>query len=260
MLRAAALLGRRTAEMHLALSSSTGSSAFAPEPMTADDLAQDARRIEAQIASAFEALKTKLVSLDDTTADSAAVLLSRRLDLYARARAIQNSNAGGQRIRIHGDYHLGQTLRIATPADAQASNEDGDFVLIDFEGEPARPLEERRRKQSPLRDVAGMLRSFAYVVQVARHPVETTNHEQSQLLASRNVAAWSRVLEAALGSAFLNAYRSTMESNPSLLPDTQDAQHLLDAYLLEKVLYELLYELNHRPTWLPIPIAGVLSL
>jgi maltose alpha-D-glucosyltransferase/alpha-amylase len=260
MLRAAALLGHRTAEMHLALSSSTALAGFVPEPMGSDDLAQDARRIEGQIASAFEALKTKLVTLDDTTADSAAVLLSRRLDLYARARAIQNSNAGGQRIRIHGDYHLGQTLRIAAPDGTQASKEDGDFVLIDFEGEPARPLEERRRKQSPLKDVAGMLRSFSYVVQAARHPLDTTNHEQSQLLASANIAAWSHVLEAALGSAFLGAYRSVMDSNPPLLPDPQDAQHLLDAYLLEKVLYELLYELNNRPTWLPIPIAGALAL
>ncbi len=260
MLRAAALLGRRTAEMHLALSSSADVAAFAPEPMSADDLAQDARRIEAQLASAFEALKTKLTALDDTTADSAAVLLSHRLDLYARARAIQNSNAGGQRIRIHGDYHLGQTLRTAAVAGAQTTQEDGDFVLIDFEGEPARPLGERRRKQSPLKDVAGMLRSFSYVVQAARHPLDSTNHEQSQLLASANISAWSRVLEAALGSAFLGAYRSVMDSNPTLLPDAQDAQHLLDAYLLEKALYELLYELNNRPSWLPIPIAGVLSL
>ncbi len=259
MVRAAALLGQRTAEMHLALSSSNDAPAFAPEPMTPEDLAQDARRIETQIASALEALKAKLVTLDDATADSAAVLLSRRLELYGRARAIQNSHAGGQRIRIHGDYHLGQTLRTAAPAGAQ-QREDGDFVLIDFEGEPARPLEERRRKQSPLKDVAGMLRSFSYVVQAARHPLEVTDHEQSQLLASANIANWSRVLEVQLGSAFLGAYRAAMAGNSALLPAPQDAQPLLEAYLLEKVLYELLYELNNRPTWLPIPIAGVLSL
>ncbi len=157
---AAALLGRRTAEMHLALASSADLPAFAPEPMTAEDLALDAERIEAQLKSTLEALKLKLATLDDATTDAAGLLLSRRPELIRRARSIAALEPSGQRIRIHGDYHLGQTLRTA---DAKSPDGGDDFVLIDFEGEPARPIEERRRKQSPLKDVAGMLRSFSYV-------------------------------------------------------------------------------------------------
>ena len=136
-----------------------------PEPMTSEDLARDAERIEAQIKSTLDALKLKLATLDDTASDAAGLLLSRRPELIRRARSIAALEAPGQRIRIHGDYHLGQTLRTAQIANSPAGG--GDFVLIDFEGEPARPIEERRRKQSPLKDVAGMMRSFSYVAYVA---------------------------------------------------------------------------------------------
>src|ERR1019366_8406582 len=132
-LDAAALLGRRTAEMHIALGTSSDAEAFAAEPFTAEDLERDARRIEAQITTTLEALKSRLASLDDPTSDSVGLLLSRRLDLIARSRSITGSTAAGQRIRIHGDYHLGQTLR------THSNSAAGDFVLLDFEGEPARP-------------------------------------------------------------------------------------------------------------------------
>ena len=126
---------------------------------------RDAERIEAQVKSTLEALKLKLATLDDATSRrEPALLLSRRPELMRRARSIAALAPSGQRIRIHGDYHLGQTLRTT---DAK-SPDGGDFVLIDFEGEPARPIEERRRKQSPLKDVAGMLRSFSYVADLRR--------------------------------------------------------------------------------------------
>jgi maltose alpha-D-glucosyltransferase/alpha-amylase len=254
-LAAAALLGRRTAEMHLALATHTEDSAFAAEPFAAEDLNRDARRIEAQITSTLEALKAKLPTLAETIADDAALLLSRRRDLFSRARSIASGNAAGKRIRIHGDYHLGQTLRTAGAKDAP---DTGDFVLLDFEGEPARPLAERRQKQSPLKDVAGMIRSFSYAAHSALDQFVTAQGELGQN--SDNLAAWALAWENAASAEFLRAYRATISAQPDLLPPPQQAQTLFSAYVLEKALYELLYELNNRPLWLRIPIGGILSM
>ncbi len=268
-LEAAALLGRRTAEMHLALSVPTDLPAFAPafaaEPFTPEDLSHDASRIEAQIKSSLEALKFKLPTLDDFTSDAAGLVLSRRLALIERARGVATLPAAGQRIRIHGDYHLGQTLRTAlAPEDSAAATAGrGDFVLLDFEGEPARLLAERRRKQSPLKDVAGMIRSFSYAARFGLHRFLERSPDRLQEPrpgAATPLAAWAGVWEEAASAAFLRAYREVIAANPALLPPPGEAQTLLDAYILEKALYELLYELNHRPEWLRIPIDGILAL
>ena len=243
-LEAAALLGRRTAELHLALAIETDNQAFAAEPFTEEDLASDARRIERQISKTLEALRGGMSGLHDLTSDAAATLLSRRLELFARAQAITSAEAAGKRIRIHGDYHLGQVLR--------AKN---DFVLLDFEGEPARSLEERRRKQSPLKDVAGMLRSFSYAAYSALDLVQQRRPDSARAL-----EPWARLWEKAVCTVFLNAYKQTTAADPGLLPEPAQAQALLNAYLLEKALYELLYELNNRPTWVRIPLSGILAL
>ncbi len=266
-LQAAALLGRRTAQMHLALATPTDDPAFSSEPFTPDDLARDAARIEAQIVSALETLKLKLPTLDGATADSAGLLLSRRRSLLDRARAVAALAPEGLRIRIHGDYHLGQTLRTAASTPGNQAPEGGkdapgDFVLLDFEGEPARPLAERRQKQSPLKDVAGMMRSFSYAAHSA------LNQFLEQFLAARpesadvsgRLAAWAHCWQNAASAAFLRAYRETMAANPAILPSPSQSHSLLDAYLLEKALYELLYELNNRPAWVRIPLAGILAL
>ena len=253
-LEAAALLGQRTAEMHLALAAPTSDPAFAAEPLTIADLNSDARRIDAQITSTLEALKIKFSTLKDLTADDAGLLLSQRLDLFARAHAITTSQPSGQRIRIHGDYHLGQTLRTPRSSEKQAA----DFVLLDFEGEPARPLSERRQKQSPLKDVAGMLRSFSYAAHSGQNQFLSTHQNAPQI--PENLAAWTRLWQNSVSSEFLRAYRETIAVNPSLLPSPEQAQPLLNAYMLEKALYELLYELNNRPTWLRIPLSGILAL
>ena len=250
-LEAAALLGRRTAEMHLALATPTENACFAAEPFNAEDLKRDALRVEDQIRSAFDALKGKLASLPDEVADEAAQLLSRRRELVARARAIAAGEGAGKKIRIHGDYHLGQTLRTVAEG-------GGDFVLLDFEGEPARPLAQRRRKQSPLKDVAGMVRSFSYAAFNGLDRFRSAHPDREG--AAENLAAWARAWESAASANFLEAYRNTMAADGSLLPDKDRAQVLFTAYLLEKALYELLYELNNRPTWLRIPLAGILSL
>jgi maltose alpha-D-glucosyltransferase/alpha-amylase len=161
--------------------------------------------------------------------------------------------AAGKKFRIHGDYHLGQTLRVAS----DSAPSGGDFVMLDFEGEPARPLAERRRKQSPLKDVAGMVRSFSYAASSALDRFRNTHPDREG--AAENLAAWARAWESAAVSEFLRAYKAAMAVQPDLLPRPERAQDLLKAYLLEKGMYELLYELDNRPTWLRIPLTGILS-
>jgi maltose alpha-D-glucosyltransferase/alpha-amylase len=260
-LDAAALLGRRTAEMHLALGTSTDNAAFSAEPFAAENLIGDAERIEAQLRSTLEALRAQLPNLDEHTSDMAALLLSRRLELVARAQAIATCPAAGMRIRIHGDYHLGQTLRTAgSQAHDEGAAGHGDFVLLDFEGEPARPLEARRRKQSPLKDVAGMMRSFSYAAFSALDRALNGLPEEARPAAAVTLGGWARAWQDAASARFLHAYREAIAANPALLPPPEQSQALLDAYMLEKALYELLYELNNRPAWLRIPISGILSL
>jgi maltose alpha-D-glucosyltransferase/alpha-amylase len=253
LLEAAALLGQCTAKMHLALSSSTDMPAFVPELMTAEELARDAARIETQVKSTLEALKAKIATLDDATSDVAGLLLSRRPELLQRARSIAELEPSGLRIRIHGDYHLGQTLRTAH-ADSGTGD---DFVLIDFEGEPARPIEERRRKQSPLRDVAGMMRSFSYAAYSALDRFVAGEKDSANL---DTLSAWAHWWQNEASARFLESYRNTAARNAGLLPSPELAQAQLKAYLLEKALYEVLYELNNRPAWLRIPMNGILTL
>ncbi len=230
----ARLLGRRTGEMHRALATPSGNPAFELEPTDAGALGRDADRLEAQIAAAVQALKTRFSTLPDDLLGPAATLLSQRKEMLAVAsalRALPVDQAGG-RTRIHGDYHLGQVLRTTD-----------DFVLLDFEGEPARSLAERRAKQSPLKDVAGMLRSFSYAGAAG-----------FGTQASPERSAW----EAAASQAFLSGYyEAAQESSDAGSPVKQ---HLLRSYLLEKALYEIMYEVNNRPDWIAIPLSGILEL
>jgi maltose alpha-D-glucosyltransferase/alpha-amylase len=258
-LQAAAQLGRRTAEMHLALAGPSDLPAFVPEALTREDLVHDAQRVETQIRSALDGLKRKLPLLDDPIADAAGLLLSRRPALLDRARAIVSTPVSGERIRIHGDFHLGQTLRtVGSSNTADPAAED--FVLLDFEGEPARPLAERRRKQSPLKDVAGMIRSFSYAAHSAADRFAEKQAQQGTSPGSSTLETWSRHWEAAATSKFLSAYNAAIAAKPSLLPAREIARELLGAYVIEKALYELMYELNNRPNWLRIPIDGILAL
>ena len=258
-LEGAALLGRRTAEMHLALATPTENTDFRAEPFSTNDLAADAARVEAQITRSLEALRRGMTTLQaglnessdtDSTPDLAALILSQRRELLARARVLASADpaTAGKRTRIHGDYHLGQTLR-----------SKADFVILDFEGEPARSLEERRAKQSPLKDVAGMLRSFSYAAYAGlnaftqRRPPNSAND-------SRALEAWTQLWLNSVSTEFLRAYKTAIAEMPRLIPESEQAQLLLNAYLLEKSLYELLYELNNRPTWVRIPLLGILAL
>jgi maltose alpha-D-glucosyltransferase/alpha-amylase len=246
-LDAATLLGRRTAEMHLALATPTHNSAFAAEDFTTADMVASADRIDAQLSLTLAALKRGMSQLTETIADHAALVLSRRLQLFARARAIASATPSqcGQRIRIHGDYHLGQVLRSR-----------GDYVILDFEGEPARSLSERRAKQSPLKDVAGMLRSFSYAAYAALNTFAQRRPDDA-----KNLEPWVALWQNSVSTEFLRAYQLTINAAyPSLIPEPRQAQICLVTYLLEKALYELLYELDNRPMWVRIPLAGILSL
>jgi maltose alpha-D-glucosyltransferase / alpha-amylase len=243
-LDAAASLGRRTAELHLALSQPTDDPAFAPEPLTTDDLQNLAADLRRNATQVFEVLKDSMAGLPDETLDLAGLVLGRRRHLLGSFRVLAADNIQGQRIRVHGDYHLGQVLRVKT-----------DYVILDFEGEPARPMGERRAKQSPLKDVAGMLRSLGYaayaglMAYIARRPEDLTRLE-----------SWAQLWERATSAEFLRAYRETAEGAAFLPSSATGFRTLLGAYLLDKALYELSYELNNRPAWVRIPLQGILSL
>jgi maltose alpha-D-glucosyltransferase/alpha-amylase len=173
-------------------------------------------------------------------------LLAREDELLSRYTVITGERISGQRIRIHGDYHLGQVLWTGR-----------DFIIIDFEGEPARPLSERRIKRSPIRDVAGMLRSFDYATRTAmRSPwVQDLSAEEKAMLAD-----WAQTWTHWVSATFLDHYFDVVGDGP-LLPQTEEeTRRLLHAQLLDKGMYEVAYELDHRPEWLPVPARGVLDL
>jgi maltose alpha-D-glucosyltransferase/alpha-amylase len=243
-LESAATLGRRTAELHLALAGANTDPAFAPEPFTGPEVESTSARMQKEAARRFDLLKDNLPKLPDEILEVAGLVLGRRRQIIERIGLTGRDKDYGQRIRTHGDYHLGQVLR--------AKN---DFVILDFEGEPARSLADLRAKSTPLQDVAGMLRSFSYAANAtlltytARHPEDFSSLEQ-----------WARLWERAAAGEFLCAYRKAA-ANARFLPDKdEDFRKLLDACLLEKALWQLEYELNHRPAWLRIPLAGILSL
>lgn len=133
-------------------------------------------------------------------------------------------------------------------------------MLIDFEGEPARPIEERRRKQSPLKDVVGMMRSFSYAAFSAVDHFSAVGSSEGRAADPDVLASWAQLWQHTATAELLSSYRKGMENNPTLLPPPAETQILLDAYLLEKAIYEVLYELDNRPSWVRIPVNSILTL
>jgi maltose alpha-D-glucosyltransferase/alpha-amylase len=242
-LEMAAKLGQRTAELHMTLASATDP-VFAPEPMGADELAALAAELTTQASRIFHEMKTFLPRLPDEVVETAALVLSLRRRLLDRFTPIGKADFETVKTRVHGDYHLGQVLVVKN-----------DFVILDFEGEPARPLAERRAKQSPFRDVAGMLRSFSYAAH-AGLAAYTSRHPD---LAAQ-IEPWAPFWDRWTSAAFLSAYRATAAGASFLPSDRAHLQLLLDAFLLHKALYELHYEMNNRPSWVRIPLMGILNL
>ena len=243
-LDAAALLGRRTAELHLALASPTPNPAFAPEPLHLADIDLLREELIAHAANAFAALKENVARLPDNVLEKAGLVLSRKSLVFDRFRQLSAVEIHALRTRIHGDYHLGQVLR-----------SKGDFVILDFEGEPARSLVERRTKQSPLKDVAGMLRSFSYAAFSALMKYSSRRPEDFERL-----EPWAQLWEQSVASAFLRTYCEVAKGVDVVPSEPVLFQQLLEAYVIDKAFYELVYELNNRPTWVLIPLIGILGL
>jgi maltose alpha-D-glucosyltransferase/alpha-amylase len=241
-LASAATLGRRTAELHLTLAASDDP-AFAPEPLHAGILAELADAMQARASATLDQLRDRLDAVPELLRGPAEAVLAQRDVVMARFDRVRRLQDPGWRTRVHGDYHLGQVLRT-----------EEDFVILDFEGEPARTLAERRARQSPLKDVAGMIRSFSYAAYAAlfAHTVHAPNQFD-------RLEPWADSWQRWAADAFVRSYRTTM-GDAAFVPGGQTFDDLLDAFVLEKAIYELGYELNNRPDWLRIPLGGILKL
>lgn len=237
-------LGVRTGELHVALAA-VRDPAFTPVPLDEADVTALLDVVRDQAMAAFGLLEDRLASVDATTRPLADAALARRGHLL-QALATPLHGPFGERIRVHGDYHLGQVLR--TPA-------GDDFVILDFEGEPARPLGERRAVQSPLKDVAGMRRSFGYAGQSALIEAAAGRDDR---FAALGPAAEHWTDRTCL--AFLAGYHAATAGASFLPPTARTFEWLLDVLTLDKACYELRYELNSRPDWVRIPLAGLLAV
>lgn len=246
-LDSAELLGKRTAQMHAALAAPDSGPDFAPEPLNAQTREEVYKAMLSEADAAFATLRRKQAVLNGPAAEEAREVLRLEFQVSGRFAAFRDLPLSALVIRFHGDYHLGQVLFTGE-----------DFMIIDFEGEPARPLSERRAKGLAMRDVAGMVRSFQYAAFTAltggiRGVPVTSN---SLPLIERWGAFWDTFITA----AYLRAYLAEAGNAPFLPTSTEERRILLDAFVLQKAMYELSYELNNRPDWVRIPLRGILSL
>jgi maltose alpha-D-glucosyltransferase/alpha-amylase len=225
-------LGVRTAELHRAFATPEGDEAFEPEPTTGGDLRVWVDQARETAQRALARLEAELGNVPEQLRAGVEALLARRDEIVARIAA-PPLDERTTKTRYHGDYHLGQVLVVGD-----------DFMIVDFEGEPGRPPEVRRRKSSPLRDVAGMLRSLNYAA------VAGTGGLHAREPLARN---W----EHQTAVAFLDGYRTTIAGCSSYPADPAHARALLDLFVLEKAFYEISYELANRPSWLRIPLEGI---
>ena len=243
-LHAAAMLGRRTAEMHLALAAESNDPDFAPQPLDEHDLRVLQDDIARQGQQALSALQSNLDRLPATIAADAQKLLEVGPHAIERLAASWQAVPRATKTRIHGDYHLGQVLWV-----------DNDYVILDFEGEPTRTVDQRRAKFSPIRDIAGMLRSYHYAAYAGLFAFTQDRPQDLSRLAS-----WADLWQQWVSAAFLQQYLATAGGASFLPSDRDQFAGLLDGFMLAKALYELVYELNNRPDWVRIPLGGVLRL
>jgi maltose alpha-D-glucosyltransferase/alpha-amylase len=235
------MLGQRTAELHRALALPTQDPDFAPEAWSDADMAALKTALGEGIDRAFEAIKGALSKLDDAGRTAADHLLPRKAEAQALIAALADGGIHAAKTRIHGDYHLAQVLVV-----------QNDFFIVDFEGEPGRPLADRRAKNSALKDVAGMLRSFDY----AAHAAHANYAEGMGEAADKTrplLVDWARLAK----QRFLESYAETVGDAASWPADRDERQRLLTLFLLEKAAYEVLYEAGNRPAWLPIAMRGL---
>ncbi len=242
-LPSAELLGLRTAELHLALASRRDDPDFAPEPFSTLYQRSIYQSLRTLAGRNLQLLRSGLPDLDAALREHAERVLNREGEIFARLQGLLAGKLEAQRIRIHGDYHLGQVLFTGK-----------DFAIIDFEGEPARSLSVRRLKRSPLVDVAGMLRSFDYAASaVLRGHAEAHIRQEDRETLLPWASFWIRWVSA----VFLGSYLEKMAEAPILPPDRGKLGVLLDTYSIEKALYEVGYELQNRPEWIRVPLDGI---
>jgi len=235
-------LGQRTGELHGAFAASAGNPAFDPEPVAAAELADWKARVLAEGSETLDLLERNLHQLVLPAREVAQAVLGIRAAIAARIEQCAPATGSTRKMRHHGDYHLGQVLLAKL-----------DFLIVDFEGEPTRSFDERRRKHSPLRDVAGMARSFDYARWTALRSAAQSPDELERF--TPLAAAWH---DASL-EAFLAAYDIAAREG-GVYESLADARGLIALFQLEKALYELRYEINNRPGWVQVPLQGILSL
>ena len=236
----AKLLAQRTGELHLALASVNDDPLFAPEPFNAMAQRSVYQSMRALLRRNFDSLKKKLGDVPEHLRAEAKEVLGTEKEILAREKRLLDRKTNAAKIRIHGDYHLGQVLSTGK-----------DFVILDFEGEPARPMSERKLKRSALRDVAGMMRSFQYAAYSALWQPAMRTEDVPFL------ERWADIWYRQMSSTFLQSYLQTTSSAIFVPQNSDDLQILLEAYLLDKAVYEIGYELNNRPDWVVIPIRGI---
>jgi maltose alpha-D-glucosyltransferase / alpha-amylase len=237
-------LGLRTGELHAALAAPTDDEAFAPETASPEEVASWADGVLAEARRTLDVLKRRRSGLPEEAVPDADRLLALRRELTGLTKGVARGGFGVVKTRHHGDYRLRQVLVVGN-----------DFQIIDFEGEPARPLAERREKHSPLRDVAGMLRSFNYAIRSALRDLGAERADQLE-----DLEPWIGLWEERMREAFLDGYAEGVRGAVSYPEDGEHAQALIELFTLEKALYEIRYELDNRPDWVGIPIKGVLDL
>ncbi|MDB5982231.1 MAG: treS [Pseudomonas sp.] len=240
------LLGQRLGEMHQILAAATDDPDFAAETTSIKDSQASGKSVASQMELALQLLDEHKGSLEKADQQLVSELLSKRKQVLAHIQALAKRSAGGLRLRVHGDLHLGQVLVVK-----------GDAYLIDFEGEPARSLIERRAKYSPFKDVSGVLRSFDYAAAMA---VRNAQSVDSSLEAknARHIVAQTYLTQAR--ESFINGYRSATQGMAHAWKDPQGESAALELFTLEKTAYEVVYEARNRPNWLAVPLQGLRGL
>lgn len=246
-LESARLLGVRTAEMHAALASDSANPDFAPEPFQSQDANKVYEEMIGQADITFGLLRRKQAVLTGAAAEEAKQVLHKENRVTQSFSSLKDQSINAMRIRFHGDYHLGQVLYTGK-----------DFMIIDFEGEPARPLSERRTKTLAMRDVAGMIRSFQYAAYAALFGQVSGVPPKAEMM--KAVESWAAFWTSWISATYLKAYFETAANAQFVPSNTEERRAIFDAFLLQKALYEVAYELNNRPDWVRIPLRGILSL
>jgi len=239
----ARLLGQRTADVHQLLYKAGDNPAFAPEPFTAQHLQSIYQWSHVNIARTFDLLRKRAPSMNAEVRQLINEVVAGEKTLDGLMRRMVGRRIDAQRIRVHGDLHLGQVLFTGS-----------DFVIIDFEGEPARPINERRFKRGALRDAMGMMRSFSYATEAVLRSGRVRQEDVARLL------PWADAWTTWMRATYLRAYLEALGPSPLLPQSDESRQLLLEFYEIEKAIYEVEYELNNRPEWLRIPLTGLANI